>query len=194
MCRMRNALIALAASLLALPAFAHITPNVELVKRGAFVEKSLPGAFQFFEKEMPAGAAARIRQATGWSPGDNEIKLYVGRDVDGRRVGSVVFLWTASEHGPVGLGVAFDAAGTVLAATVTDVASEPLTWVRPLLDHGRVSAFDGLAPDATPDPAQVAPQVHASMPRYYAEVIAQGVERARAVEQEAFRGEGGAGH
>jgi hypothetical protein len=186
---MRRALLALAVGLVALPAFAHITPNVKLVERGTFVQQSLPGATGFFAKDLDLGAddLARIHKETGWTPTAEEVQVYVGRDAGGSLVGSVVFLWIASEHGPVGIGVAFDPQGKVLAATVTDVGSEPLTWVRPLLPDGTVTAFAGLGLDAKPDPDQVEPTVKAAMPRYYAEVIAQGVERAQAVEKGVFQ-------
>ncbi len=185
--------LAAAASLLAAPAFAHITPNVQLVKKSAFVQQVLPGATNLFAKDLTADVARRVREATGWSPNSDELQLYVGRDAGGALVGSVVFLWTASEHGPLGVGVAFDPAGAIRAATVTDVASEPLTWVRPLLEDGRIAAFDGLAPGATADPAAIAPAVQASMPRYYAKVIAESVARARAVERAALQPASGAG-
>ncbi len=183
--------LAAAATLLAGPAFAHITPNVQLVKKSAFVQQGLPGATKFFAKDLSPEVVRSVQEATGWRPTADEVKLYVGRDAGGALVGSVVFLWTASEHGPVGVGVAFDPAGAIRVATVTDVASEPLTWVRPLLQDGRIAAFDGLAPAAAPDPARIAPQVHAKMPRYYAQVIAEGVARARAVERAAFERDGG---
>ncbi len=180
-----------AASLPAAPAVAHITPNVQLVKKSAFIQRALPGATKLFAKSLSADTAKRVREATGWSPDRGELQLYVGRDGGGALVGSVVFLWTASEHGPVSLGVAFDRTGTIRLATVTDVASEPLTWVRPLLEDGRIAAFDGLAPGAEADAAAIAPRVHASMPRYYAQVIAEGVVRARAVERAAVGDESG---
>lgn len=183
---------ALAAALLAPPAFAHITPNVQLVKKSAFVQQGLPGATQLFAKEISPEVAGSVQKATGWKPTTDEVKLYVGRDAGGALVGSVVFLWIASEHGPVGVGVAFDPAGAIRLAAVTDVASEPLTWVRPLLTDGRIAAFDGLAPGAEADAAAIAPGVHAKMPRYYAQVIAEGVARARALEKAAFpSGSGG---
>jgi hypothetical protein len=185
---MRRAFLAVAAGLVALPAFAHITPNVKLIERGTFVQQSLPGAAGFFAKDLDLGAdaLARIRKQTGWTPTTEEVQVYVGRDQGGSLVGSVVFLWIASEHGPVGIGVAFDPQGKILAATVTDVGSEPLTWVRPLLPEGTVTAFAGLGLDTAPDPAQVEPTVKTAMPRYYAKVLAQGVERAQAVEKGVF--------
>jgi len=167
------------------PALAHVTPNVQLLRRGDFVKQSLAAATQFFEQRLAFGAAdaAAIRGRTGWTPSEEEVKVYVGRDAQGRLVGSAVFVWVPSEHGPIGVAVAFDPAGKILQAAVTDIGSEPLTWVRPLLAGGGIAAFAGLPLDASPDPAKVAPAATGSMTRYYAEVIAQGVARAQAVAQ-----------
>jgi hypothetical protein len=81
----------------------------------------------------------------------------------------------------VGLGVAFDPEGKILQVTVTDVGTEPLPWVRPLLRDGRVGGLEGLALSAAPDPSRVAPGVSGSMSRYYARVIADGVARGQAM-------------
>jgi hypothetical protein len=174
---------ALAAAVAGAPAAAHVTPNVELVKRGEFVQQSLGGASRFFEQRLAFGAAdvAAIRGRTGWTPSEEDAKVYLGRDAQGRLVGSAVFVWMPSEHGPVGIAAAFDPAGRILRAAVTDIGSEPLGWVRPLLAGDGMAAWGGLPLDARPEPGKLAPAVAGRMSRYYAEVIAQGVERAQAV-------------
>jgi len=167
----------------ALPAFAHVTPNVELVKQGEFIRQSIAGASRFFEERLalsPADRAA-VRQATGWVPGEEDAKVYVGRDGAGGRVGTAVLLWMPSQHGPLAVAVAFGPEGRVLKAAVTDAGSEPLAWIRPLVDGGGLAAFAGLGLDARPDPAKVAPQAKGAMNRYYAEVIAQAIARAQAL-------------
>jgi hypothetical protein len=171
--------------LCAAAALAHITPNVQLVKRGEFLKESLPGAEHYFEKQLmlSGSAGAAIRQATGWSPTSEDTRMYVGRNGKGELVGSVVFLWIPSEHGPVGLAVAFDPQGTIRRAAVTDVGSEPLAWVRPLIDAGGLQSFVGLGQGEKPDPSRVAPAVTAPMSRYYAQILAQGVARAQEVER-----------
>lgn len=169
----------------ALPAFAHVTPNVELVKKGEFIQQSLAGASRFFEEKLalsPADRAA-VRQATGWLPGEDDAKVYVGRDAAGRRVGTAVLLWMPSQHGPLAVATAFGSDGRVVKTAVTDAGSEPLAWIRPLVDGGGLAAFAGLGLDAKPDPAKVAPQATGAMNRYYAEVIAQAVARAQALER-----------
>ena len=162
---------------------AHVTPNVVLVKRGDFVRASLPGATRFFEKALGAPAVAAVAAETGWTPSDEEAKVYVGREESGRLVGSVVFLWVPSQHGPLGVGVAFGPDGAIRRATVTDVGTEPLVWVRPLLRDGVVPGLEGLAPRTPPDPARIAPEAAGAMSRYYAKVICDGVARAQAIER-----------
>jgi hypothetical protein len=164
------------------PAGAHITPNVELLKKGEFVKQSLPAATRFSEERLAFGKVdlAAIKSRTGWTPSEEDARVYLGRDAPGRLVGAAVFVWMPSEHGPVGVAVAFDPEGKVLRAAVTDAGSEPLTWVRPLLGDG-MAALAGLPLDAAPDPAKLAPAVTGRMSRYYAEVIAQAVVRAQAV-------------
>jgi hypothetical protein len=173
------------AALSAAPLLAHVTPNVELVKKGDFVREALPNASQYLEKKLAIGGSdlAAIRKATSWTPSEEDVKVYVGRDRQGALIGTVAFVWIPSEHGPVGVGVAFDPAGAILRAEVTDVGSEPLAWVRPLLAGNGMTAFTGLPLATPPDPAKLSPAATGRMSRYYAEVIADGVKRAQAIER-----------
>ena len=104
---MRKGILFAAALTVALVLKAHVTPNVVLVRRGDFVKASLPGATRFFEKAFSAPALAAVRSETGWMPSGDDTKIYVGREESGRLVGTVVFLWMPSQHGPAGIGVAF---------------------------------------------------------------------------------------
>jgi hypothetical protein len=164
---------------------AHVTPNVQLIRRGDFIKAHLPGATQFFEKTLMIGGPdmAAIKKATGWTPSEEDARIYIGRDALGKLAGSVAFIWMPSEHGPVGIGVAFDPDGTIIAADVTDVGTEPLAWVRPLLEAHGLDGCRGLRLDQAPEPAKIAPGVNGQMNRYYAEVIANGVERAQSLER-----------
>lgn len=169
-----------------LAALAHVTPDVTLVKRGDFVKEALPGAVKFFEKSLNPAAAASVREATGWTRTQEESKVYVGRDERGNLVGSVVFLRVPSQHGPVGLGVAFGPAGEILQATVTDVGTEPLVWVRPLLREGLLRGVEGLGHAKRPDPDRIATGASGQMSRYYVRVIADGIWRAERIEEAAL--------
>jgi hypothetical protein len=134
-------LLVLAALLCPLALPAHITPNVSLVARGEFLKQSLPGATRFFEKEMmiSRGDGAAIRKATGWAPSEEDTKIYVGRDAQGQLVGTVVFLWMTSQHGPVGIGVVFQPDGAVRRVAVTDVGSVRLLGAA-LFDGGHAAS------------------------------------------------------
>jgi hypothetical protein len=174
--------VALATLSISSSALAHVTPNVTLVRRGDFVKEALPGASQYFEQFLDGPAAIEsVRAATGWSPTAEEARIYVGKDGQGRALGRVVFLWLPSEHGPVGIGVAFDPTGRIRRATVTDVGTEPLVWVRPLLD--RFAALSDIGPDVIPEPAALAPASSGRMVLYYAEVIVGGLRRAQAIDR-----------
>ncbi len=168
---------------------AHVTPNISLVARGQFIKTNLPAATRFFEKTLMIGGPdmAAIKQATGWTPTEEDARIYVGRDSSGAIVGTAAFVWMPSEHGPVGIGVAFDPAGKILAADVTDVGTEPLAWVRPLLTAGGMKSFAGLGVDDRVAEARIAPSVEGNMPRYYAGVISAGVARAQALERVSLR-------
>lgn len=182
---MRKLALAAALMLAALPVSAHVTPTVELIKKAEFIRQSLPAATKFSEQRLKLSASDldAVRKATGWTPSEEEARAYVGRDDQGGLLGRVVMLWIPSQHGPVGVGVAFDPAGKILRVAVTDIGSEPLGWVRPLLDKGGLAAFAGLPPNATLDPARIAPEVTGAMSRYFAKVIADGVARAQALER-----------
>ncbi len=162
---------------------AHVTPNVSLVRRGDFIQQSLPGATKFFERSVALtdSQKAELERSVEWIPSREDTRVYDGRTTEGRLVGSVVFLWMPSEHGPVGIGVAFDSSGVILRAAVTDVGTEPLAWVRPLIDAGGMAAISHLSLEEHPDPARIAPSVRGRMNRYYAEVIAAGVSRTQAL-------------
>jgi hypothetical protein len=182
--KIRTLLVALSITP-ALPALAHVTPNIELLKKGEFVQQNLPGATLFLEQKLTFGGSdlAAVKKATGWTPSEEDTRIYVGRNAQGERVGTVVLLWVPSEHGPVGVGVAFSSDGKILRSAITDAGSEPLAWIRPLIKGDGLAIWNGLALDSAPDAAKVAPQVTGRMSRYYAEVVAQGVVRAQALER-----------
>jgi hypothetical protein len=188
---MRKFLLWTLAFAFALALEAHVSPTVVLVRRGDFVKDSLSGASRFFEKTLSAPAIAAVRADTGWTPSGEDAKVYVGREGSGRLIGSVVFLWIPSQHGPLSLGVAFSPDGKIRRATVLEVGTEPLAWVRPLLVDGSLGGVEGLALTQAPDPSRIGSSTAGAMSRYYAKVIAEGIARAQSVEKSSVAAEKG---
>jgi len=182
---MRRLLLVLAAQALAAAVFAHVTPNVTLLKRGDFAKVALPNAANLFEETLRLSAEDRsaIEHATHWSPNAEDAKVYAGRDAAGHLVGRLIFLWLPSQHGPIAVATAFSPDGTLQRTAVTDVGTEPLAWVRPLLSDGVVTGFAGLAIGAEPEASRIVPTGAGNMTKYYAGVIADGVRRAQALER-----------
>jgi hypothetical protein len=182
---MRRLLLVLAALALAAAVFAHVTPNVTLLKRGDFAKVALPNAAKLFEETLRLSPEDRtaIEHATHWSPNAEDAKVYAGRDAAGHLVGRLIFLWLPSQHGPVAVATAFSPDGTLRGTAVTDVGTEPLGWVRPLLSDGMVTGFAGLALGAEPEASRIVPAGAGNMTKYYAGVIADGVRRAQALER-----------
>jgi hypothetical protein len=183
---MRKVLGASLIFMLSLPALAHVTPNVTLLRRGDFVKQSFPAATKFFEKAVALDRSSAIPSSLNWTPTDEESKVYVARDDAGRLVGTAIFQWMPSQHGPVGVAIAFDPQGAVIQAAVTDVGTEPLAWVRPILEAKGLDSLRGLPSDREPDASGIGRGVSGEMSRYYAQVIAGAVARAQALERNAF--------
>jgi hypothetical protein len=182
---MRKAILSVALLSFAASAAAHVTPNVSLVRRGDFIRQAFPAAGKFFEKTLDGKTLDAVARSIGWRPSEEEARVYVARTSEGKLVGTAVFLWIPSQHGPVGVGTAFDPEGALLQAAVTDVGTEPLAWVRPLLAQNRLEPFAGLKLDGAPDPDRIAPAEAGAMTRYYARVISDGIRRAQALEKAA---------
>jgi hypothetical protein len=167
----------------AAPPSTKVPPNVQLLKPGDFVRQGLATATQFFQQNLvlTAADAAAIKARTRWTPSKEDYAVHLGRDAQGGLVGLAVFVRVPSDLGPVGVAVAFDPTGKVLQAAVTDVSSDLLALADLLRLLNAFLPYTGLPLDARPDPASLAPGTTAAMSRYYAQVIAQGVERAQAV-------------
>jgi hypothetical protein len=182
---MRRIRLILAALAIPGAVLAHVTPNVTLIRRGDFAKGALLDAANLFEETLQLSPEDRasVKRLTHWLPDAEDTKIYGGRDMAGRLVGRVIFLWLPSQHGPVAIATAFGADGTLEKTAVTDVGTEPLAWVRPLLSDGMVNGFSGLALDTQPDASRITPDGVGAMTKYYAGIITNGVRRAQALER-----------
>jgi hypothetical protein len=173
----------------AAPAEAHITPTVELVPVAEAVRKLLPGATQFYLREVQLSKrqVAELDSVVSWVPEEKEVKFYLGREA-GRDVGSVEWLKVDSRHGPLALAVRFEPDGELGKVVVTHATEETVTWVKQIVDAGLPDRFPGKTM-ANLDTALQSVQGNAGrMARYMGEVITRGVARALALRQLAFEG------
>jgi hypothetical protein len=161
-------------------ALAHVTPPVILTSDRDAVLRLLPGARRFFVKEVRLSPAQQqqIRRETGWTPDESFYRFYLGRDEGGRLVNATVFLTEYTIHGPVRVAVGLDPQGRVSGAQVVELTEETYPWLKPLLDRDFTRDFvgrDGHGSFALPD--RITAPI-ASMPRFYAQIVASLLQRA----------------
>jgi hypothetical protein len=179
---MRPIVAALALALaLASPAQAHLTPPVVLVSDRDAVVSLLSGARRFFVREarLSDKEKAAIKQASGWTPEEDFYRFYVGRDDQGRMVGSLVFIGDATIHGSVRVATAFGPDGKVRGASVVELTEETYPWVKPLIDEQFTQDWVGHDSQSRFALSDRLARVRSnSMTQFYGEVVANLVRRA----------------
>jgi hypothetical protein len=163
----------------AVTALLHITPTVILVKRSDAVVQLLPGADQFFARELHLSAADahRLHMAVDWSPGDGVLTFYAGKH-GAAEVGVLTFVRVDTPHGPVEVAVSFSPDRTIHGVVVTKATVETKSWVVAALSAGLIDHYRGLKPgDAPAGGAAIKTRV-GDLPAYIAQEIDKGVARA----------------
>jgi hypothetical protein len=157
-------------------AFAHITPPVLLVSDREAVVGLLGGARRFFVREvkLTPDQQQRVRERSGWKPDDPFYRFYVGRDDQGRLVGTMMFLTEYTIHGPVRVAVGLAPDGKVRGATVVELTEETYAWVKPLLDQRFTQQYVGLDSGGS----FAAQRIGDAMPQFYGQIIAGLIQRA----------------
>lgn len=174
-------------------AVAHITPPVVLVSDREAVITLTAGARRFFVREVRLTDADRqaLRAEWGWTPEDEVYRFYVGRDEQGRLLGSVAFMTEITVHGPVRVAVGIAPGSKVKGAVVVEVTEETYQWVKPIIDEDLSRAYAGL--DLTGNfgvgeritKARLNPMSH-----FYGEVAASLIKRALALYEVTVRRRG----
>lgn len=185
-----NATIMLAwLAVAATPAEPHITPTVEIVPLDRAVRQLLPGATQFFLRDvrMSKRQVALVDSLVSWVPEEKEVKFYVGRDA-GQDLGSVEWIKVDSRHGPLGIAVRFTPDGSLDGAIVTHATEETVTWVKEVVDAGLLDQFRGKTLTTLDTALQPVRDRVGRMPTHMGEVIVRGVARATALRQAAYAG------
>ena len=174
-------------------AVAHITPPVVLASDREAVLALTAGARRFFVREVRLTEADRqaLRTEWGWTPEADLYRFYVGRDEQGRLVGSVVFMTEVTVHGPVRVAVGIAPGSKVKGAAVVEVTEETYPWVKPLIDEDLSRGYAGLDLDS---PFGVNERLAAArlnpMSHFYGEVVGSLIKRGLALYEQTVRRRG----
>lgn len=160
---------------------AHITPPVILISDREAVVGMLQGAKRFFVREVRLSDEERaaIQKQWGWRPEEGFYRFYLGRDQEERLIGAVIFLTDFTIHGPVRIAVGIGSDGKVKDAKVVELTEETFPWLKPLLDQHLTQDYIGRSSRASFTLSERFAKAHlASMPRFYAEIVASLIQRA----------------
>jgi hypothetical protein len=160
-------------------ALLHITPTVVLVKRPDAVTQLLPGADQFFARELHLSSqdAHRLHEAVDWSPEDGVLTFYVGKQA-GAEVGALEFLRVDTPHGPLEVAASFTPQRIVRGVIVTKVTVETKPWVLSALQAGLTDHYRGLKLTDAPTGAAAIKGKVGDLPDFMAQEVDKGVRRA----------------
>jgi hypothetical protein len=163
----------------AVAALLHITPTVILVKRPDAVNQLLPGADQFFARELHLSSvdAHRLHESVDWSPEDGVLTFYTGKAND-KDVGTLLFVRVDTPHGPVEVAVSFTPQRVVRGVIVTKATVETKPWVLEALRAGLVEHYRGLRPADAPGGAGAIKAHVGELADYIAQEVDKGVRRA----------------
>lgn len=159
----------------------HITPTVVLEKQADMIRRTVTDASQFFLKTVSVGKAdfARIRTEGGFEPEEDEVEFYYGEGASGQVAAVVVFPQVNTQHGPLEVGLALNADGSVRAAVVTKATVETKPWVVRAVKAGLMERFRGMRPGDDPARALdgLTKDATGEMPYYMAGVVVRAVRR-----------------
>jgi hypothetical protein len=160
-------------------ALLHITPTVILVKRPDAVAQLLPGADQFFARELHLSSADahRLHAAVDWTPGDGVLTFYSGRRA-AADVGVLTFVRVDTPHGPVEVAVSFGPDRSIRGVVVTKATVETRPWVLEALHAGLTDHYRGLKPSDAPAGGTAIKAQVGDLAEYMALEIDKGVARA----------------
>lgn len=124
------------------PAWGHVTPNVRLHTTREVVRQLLPTG-KLFVKEvtLTPQQKARLQAHDNWDTRTDHFKFYISRDENNRLQRVVTTMIEFTPHGFLVMAVALDANGKIQEAMLTDIQSEPLTWVDPILKSTYIQEF-----------------------------------------------------
>jgi hypothetical protein len=166
----------------------HITPTVVMVKRPDAVRQLLPGADQFFMRDvhLSKSDADRVGKDAGdWNPPDGTLTFYIGKE-GGKDVGALEFIRVDTPHGPIEVAVGFGEDHTVRGVIVTKATTETKPWVVEALEAGLTDHYRGLKLTQTPDGSDAIKPKVGELPAFIAHLVDMGVLRAMVAYRDFF--------
>lgn len=173
---------------------AHITPPVVLLSDRDAVVSMLSGARRYFVREvrLTPEERDRIHQDWGWKPEKDFYRFYLGRDRQGRLVGSVIFLTEFTIHGPVRVAVDIGPDGRIKDARVVELTEETYYWIKPLLDQNFTGEYVGLDSQASfALTGRFSKDNLQNMPYFYGQIVASLIQRGAILSKVTLLKEGG---
>ncbi len=172
--------VILACGFAARDAFAQTTGSVVMAKKGDVISSSLPGASNYFVREVVLSETdkAKIKAQGNFSPQVSKLEFYYGEKSGGELVGTVLFDRMETSHGQIEVAVAFTPAGVVSNVMVSRATAETEPWIEAAFKSGLKKRLVGLGPDSMTDPLKdVSAANMGRMPYRMAQVIATAVVR-----------------
>jgi hypothetical protein len=173
-------LVVAVALILAVDAYAHITPTVVLARRGDVIKDGLPSAANFFVRKVELGQLdiAKIEAQGNFTPQVSKLEFFYGEDDSNNFVGSVLFNQVNTIHGPVEVGIVFTPGGDISEVVVTKATVETEPWVKTAISFGLMKNFIGLRARSMWNPLKsVSKSRMGDMPYFMAQAITAAVMR-----------------
>lgn len=165
--------------LIAATAQAHVTPNVKLLTTREAVSRLLPANGKLFMKNVALSPeqTEQLEAKGNWDGSDTEYQFFVSRDENHRVLRAAILMTEHSRHGPMVVAVGLSPEGKVTDAVLTDIQTEPMEWVGPLLRAHYLSSFQGKGAEIDLTLADHWKQGTTEMAQAYAVLLANAVKR-----------------
>ncbi|HEX6266686.1 MAG TPA: hypothetical protein VFZ81_07290 [Burkholderiales bacterium] len=160
------AMLSAAAALAASAAWAHNSPPVVLISERTAVRSLLASADKLFVREVRLAA------------GDAPHLFYIGRDRDGKLLGSAVIMTEPTRDGPIRIAVGISPDGKVKEVQLVQVSEEIYAHMKPLMDRNFTARYAGLGPGANSAAAETSAAGANAMQQHYEDLVSRMVERA----------------
>ncbi len=123
---------------------AHVTPIIKLLTVKETIAHLLPNSELYVkEVELTDAQLEKLKSFGNWESHQSRYKFILSRGTDNSLERALVFMPEFSRHGTVVIAVSLDNNGKVIDAVITDIQTEIMGWVQPLLKARYMESFKG---------------------------------------------------